>query len=268
MFAHLKKWEVLHGGSVDAISTKEVELDVAMALTNLNIRARLGLLDAIPTRAKFALGAHIITSEVEPKISIPKPIRVTDAAFSPHLKDFYAALASLGPTLRKLVIAAPEHDIFTVRTLQRSKNLFLGGAVLQLAVQLLVLGAWRIRWVVGASMKANKYIGFAEFSQMGELLRSVCECQAGYGPLWRYLLECGAVSLWSQKNFFFLREGKCSHLGAAICLLSHFHRKPDKVHLVMRRLRGIFVSYSCNHCCSVSGRLPFKSQTCIFALYH
>jgi hypothetical protein len=60
MFAHLKKWEVLHGGSIEAISTKEMEVDVAMALANLNLRARLGLLDSIPARAKFALGAHII----------------------------------------------------------------------------------------------------------------------------------------------------------------------------------------------------------------
>ena len=181
MFAHLKKWEVLHGGSVDAISTKEMEVDVAMALTNLNTRARLGLLESIPARAKFALGAHIITSDVEPKVSIPKPINVTDAKFPAHLRAFHDCLASLGPKLCKLAVAAQGYDIFTVRTLQRSKNLFLGGAVLQLAVQSLPADAWRIRWLVGASMKAHRYMGFADFSQMGGLLQSVCECHAGYG---------------------------------------------------------------------------------------
>jgi hypothetical protein len=181
MFAHLKKWEVLHGGSVEAISTKEMEVDVAMALANLNTRARLGLLDSIPARAKFALGAHIITSDVEPKVSIPKPIKVTDAKFPLHLKAFHDALPSLGPTLRKLAIAVQGYDIFSTRTLQRANNLFLGGGVLQLAVQSLPVDAWRIRWVVGASMKANKYTGFADFSQMGGLLQSVCECHAGYG---------------------------------------------------------------------------------------
>lgn len=181
MFTQLKKWEVLHGGSVDAISTKEKEVDVAMALTNLNTRARLKLLDAIPARAKFACGAHIITSNNEPKTPIPKPMQVTDAKFPAHLKAFCTALTSLGPTLHKYAIAAQEHDIFTVRTLQRSKNLFLGGAVLQIAVQPLHADAWRIRWLVAASMKANKYTGFADFNQMGGLLQSVCECHAGYG---------------------------------------------------------------------------------------
>ncbi len=35
MFARLKKWEILSGGLVDSIDTKEMELDCAMALQNL-----------------------------------------------------------------------------------------------------------------------------------------------------------------------------------------------------------------------------------------
>jgi hypothetical protein len=149
------------------------------------------------------------SSDVEPKVSIPKPIKVTDAKFPLHLKAFHDALPSLGPTLRKLAIAVQGYDIFSTRTLQRANNLFLGGGVLQLAVQSLPVDAWRIRWVVGASMKANKYTGFADFSQMGVLLQSVCECHAG--------------------------EGKCSHLGATIYLLSHVHREGEKVSLCVRK---------------------------------
>ncbi len=43
MFARLKKWEILSGGLVDSIDTKEMELDCAMALQNLIERFKLGL---------------------------------------------------------------------------------------------------------------------------------------------------------------------------------------------------------------------------------
>lgn len=99
-----------------------------------------------------------------PKVSIPKPINPTDAKFPPHLKAFHDCLASLGPTLRKLAMAVRGYDIFTTRTLQRSKNLFLGGAVLLLAVQSLPNDAWRVCWLVG------KYTGFAKKIHEAELV--------------------------------------------------------------------------------------------------
>ena len=58
MFARLKKWEILSGGSVNSIATKEKELDCAMALQNLIERVRLDIVDGIPARAPFAPNAH------------------------------------------------------------------------------------------------------------------------------------------------------------------------------------------------------------------
>lgn len=179
MFSHLKKWEILHGGSVDSIKTKEKELDVAMALHNLNLRARLDLLRAIPTRAKYPPGCQIITSDLEPKISIPKFLKPTDAKFPSHLTAFIAALSSIGPTLHKIVIAARQFDIFSDRTKKRGENLFLGGCVLQISVEKEDLDVWRVRFLVGASRKHCIYRCYARLNQDSGILSSICECMAG-----------------------------------------------------------------------------------------
>lgn len=233
MFAQLKKWEVLQGGSVDSITVREKELDVALALTNLNTRARLGLLGAIATRVRFASNPHSITSEIEQEISIPKPMKPTDAKFPAHLKQFMEALPSLAPTLHKLAIADRGFDVFTTRTLQRGRNLFSGGSVLQFGVQPLPLDVWRLRWIVGASMKVHKYVGYADFSKNG-VVQSVCECQAGYVRM------IGRLHIRYRLNlidffvcFFFFREAKCSHLCASIHLLDHLSRNRNDIQLVI-----------------------------------
>lgn len=179
MFNVLKKWEVLHGGSVESIETKEKEMDVAMALTNLNLRSRLNLLDGIPKRAKFPLGSHIITSDVAPNVPIPKFIKPNDAKFPAHLKPFLADLTNLSPTLRKIVLGVNGFDIFTGRTVQRGENLFLGGNVLHIAVEQEGLDVWRVRFRVGASRKQNVYQCFARINSVNGVLDAACECVAG-----------------------------------------------------------------------------------------
>jgi hypothetical protein len=71
MFARLKKWGVLIGGSVESVEIMELELDAAMALQNLNELARLERMDLIPPRPQFAPLSHIITPDLEPSLRIP-----------------------------------------------------------------------------------------------------------------------------------------------------------------------------------------------------
>ena len=78
MFARLKKWGILSGGSVDSVDTLELELDAAMALQNLNDMDRLGLFHLIPARPPFAPSSHIITRDLAPNLKIPKGVNVGD----------------------------------------------------------------------------------------------------------------------------------------------------------------------------------------------
>jgi hypothetical protein len=180
MFALLKNWGILTGGSVDKIRLREQELDIAMALHNLALRVRLGLLESIPKRARFAPDAHIITPELPPNLKIPKSVKVSDAKFPQHVRRFSDALSSIVPKLKKIVNKAEGFDIFTPRALQRAKNLWVAGNVLQIRVQECALGVWRVCFVVGASMKFQRYNCYADLSSNDGVVRQVCECKNGY----------------------------------------------------------------------------------------
>ena len=179
MFARLKKWEVLSGGSVESIEIKEMELDAAMALQNLNELVRLNFMHLIPDRPQFAPGSHIITRDLEPSLKIPKSVSVADAKFPQHLREFHGALSTIGPKLRKIIQAVPGNVIFTTRTLKRSENLFLGGNVLQIQAEEEGLGVWRVGFRVGASMKAVIYHCYARLRADEGVLHSCCECKNG-----------------------------------------------------------------------------------------
>lgn len=180
MFARLKKWLVLLGGSVESIEIKEMELDAAMALQNLNELDRLKLMDLIPDRPKFAAGSHIITRDLEPSLKIPKSVRVADDKFPEHLLQFHQALTTITPKLAKILQPLLGHKIFTSRTLKRSENLFLAGNVLQIQAEMEGLGVWRVGFRVGASMKAVIYQCFARLRADEGVLQSCCECKNGY----------------------------------------------------------------------------------------
>ncbi len=179
MFAHLKKWEILQGGQIDSILRREKELDVAMALHNLNLRDRLNLMAAIPKRAKHAAGSHILTLDIPPKVTIPKAVKETDAKFPPHVKKFINDLTTMGPTLHKIAVGMKPFDIFSDRNWKRGENLFLGGNVVQIAVEEEDLGIWRVRFNVGASRKYTTYKCFARLNKDAGVLQSACECKAG-----------------------------------------------------------------------------------------
>lgn len=180
MFARLKKWEVLSGGTLDSIDLMEMELDVAMALQNLNELDRLGLMDRIPARVQFAPLSHIVTRDVEPSLKIPKAVNVGDRNFPPHLRQFHAALPAIVPTLLKIVGGVPPFLIFSPRVLKRGENLFLGGNVLQIRAEEEGLGVWRVCFRVGASMKLNVYNCYARLRGNEGVLASCCECKNGY----------------------------------------------------------------------------------------
>ena len=179
MFAHLKKFDILHGGSVDSIVNKEMELDIAMCLHNLTLRVRLNLLESISARPSYVPGAHIFTSNLQPKDPTPKAVKETDAKFPKHVKDFIEGLSSIGPTLKNIVLGVNQFDYFTERTMKRGENLFLGGNVVQIAVEKEDLDVWRIRFNVGASRKYVTYKCYARLNKDSGVLASICECKAG-----------------------------------------------------------------------------------------
>lgn len=180
MFARLKKWEILEDGNIESIDMFEMELDCAMALQNLNERVRLGLMDGIPDRAPFTLDEHIITRDVEAKLSIPKPIRPENAKFPPHWKEVMQQMTSIVPDLQRILTGDPEIRIFSQRVLKRGENLFSGGNVVQIASQLLANDVIRFQARVYASMKIPCYTTFFEVQKGDGVIRSVCSCKNGY----------------------------------------------------------------------------------------
>ena len=164
---------------MDSIAMKETELDVAMALDQLNQLDRLGMLQTIVVRPKFAPGSHILQHDLDPNMKIPKPMKVSDRKFPVHLRDFHHALTEIVPTIRKHVVGVGQWDIFTTRVLKRSENLFMAGNVVQIAVEYLDLGVWRLQGSVGASMKQPVYQCYAEVNAAQGVINSVCECKSG-----------------------------------------------------------------------------------------
>lgn len=231
MFARLKKWLILSGGSVDSIEIKEMELDAAMALQNLNDLDRLGLMHLIPARPQFAPSSHIITPDLEPSLKIPKSVSVGDAKFPAHLVRFHGALSAIVPQLAKMVIGVPGHIIFTSRVSKRGENLFVGGNVLQIQAEQEGLDVWRVRFSVGASMKAWRYQCWARLRSVEGVLASCCECKNGLACL--YIL---ARCFWVSNDFLFFfsskRAGFCAHLAAGLRMLVKWINEQNEVTLV------------------------------------
>lgn len=215
-------------GQLDSILRREKELDVAMALHNLNLHDRLKLMGTIPKRAKSAAGSQILAWEIPPKMAIPKAVKVTDANFPLHVKEFIDGLTFMGPTLHKIAVAIKPFDIFSDRNLKYGENLFLGGNVVQIAVQEEHLGIWRVRFNVGASKKFTTYKCYARLNKDAGVLASVCECKAGLVFLNPFFIKIDRFLVLIIVD----RKGKCSHLGAGIHALDLLNRKRDDVHLV------------------------------------
>jgi hypothetical protein len=179
MFARLKKWDVLSGGLVDSIDTKEMELDCAMALQNLVELFKLGLGDDIPDRAPFSANAHIITADLEPSMKIPAALALDSVKIPDHVRRFHAALSTIVPRLNKVLLAENGERIFTPRLEQRGINLFLGGNVLQYMLDEEDLDVWRVRVSVGASMKPPTYKCYTRLNANQGVIQQICECKNG-----------------------------------------------------------------------------------------
>ena len=193
MFARLKKWGILSGGTVDSVDTLELELDAAMALQNLNDMDRLGLLDSIPARPPFAPSSHIITRDLEPNLKIPKGVNVGDRGFPQHLVQFNEALRAITPNLLKIVNCDGQFNIFSPRVLKRGENLLLGGNVLQVRAELEGLAVWRVCFRVGASMKLPIYCCYARLRADEGVLASCCECKNGYVRFSYFAINCAGI---------------------------------------------------------------------------
>ncbi len=87
-------------------------------------------------------------------------------------------MTSIGPAFHKIAVAIKPFDIFSDRTLKRGENLFLGGNVIQIAVEEENLGVWRVRFNVGASRKFTTYKCYSRLNKDAGVLSCVCECKA------------------------------------------------------------------------------------------
>lgn len=179
MFQRLKLWECLSGGQVDNVKMLERELDNAMALHNLNERHRQKLMDGIPDVAPHPPGAHIITKDLDVKQMYPKPISMEDAKFPAHAKQFREELKSIAPSLDKVLRVGSREQLFSSRTKKRGENLFLGGIVLQVALQQEPNDQWIARFNVGASMKNPVYKCWVKLQKGRGFVQSACECKNG-----------------------------------------------------------------------------------------
>jgi len=179
MFKFLKTNEVLCGGNVESIVIKEKELDVAMALCNLNERVRQGLMKDIPARAPFAPQSHIITPHLEPPSLFPRSIGMDDANFPPHLMLFHSALTSTVSQLEGQLGDDAGAVSFSTRVRARGKNLLDGGNVLQVAAQHVGGAEWWVLGIVAASMKVHRYNCYVKIISGVGVDAMVCACKGG-----------------------------------------------------------------------------------------
>lgn len=182
MFAALKKWQILQGGSVDFPETLEKELDVALALHNINLLDKAERMELIPGRAKYAPDAHIITRDLEPSLKIPKPMTLDNAKFPAHWKTFKSAMTSILPELGRILKREGEgakENPFSKRKSKRGHNLFSGGYVSSLQCEALPNDVWRLKASVHASMKQATYECYFEMQKGDVLIRQACMCKSG-----------------------------------------------------------------------------------------
>jgi hypothetical protein len=112
-------------------------------------------------------------------MKIPKAIKVSDAKFPNHLRAFAAAMAVLGPTIRKIVLGVGNFNIFSTRVDKRGQNLFLAGNVVQVTVEVEALDIWRVRFKVWASFKRVAYLCYVRLSAVEGVKDCICECKNG-----------------------------------------------------------------------------------------
>jgi hypothetical protein len=179
MFARLKNWEILQGGSIEAIDKFEKEMDSAMALQNLKERERLGIMEAIPDRAPCPPDAHIITRDLTPDMKIPKPMTLANTKFPAHWVTFINRMSSIMPDITKILEGDENLKIFSERVLKRGHNLFSGGNVVQISCQMLENDIVRVQGRVYASMKAPCYTIFVDLQKGVGVIQSACDCKNG-----------------------------------------------------------------------------------------
>ena len=158
---------------------KEKELDVAMALENLILLERGGSLDTIVERAPFAPGAHIITSDQDVPLSIPKARTVQDVDLPSHVKEFHENLTVHAKQIESWLWDGSKEQVFTDRVEKRGDNLVKGGNVLQLSTHRVIDRVWMVRAFVGAAMKGVIYKSFVKITIGSNLFDCTCECMAG-----------------------------------------------------------------------------------------
>jgi len=179
MFAFLKMFQILQGGHCDSIVTKEMELDVAMALQNLLTRERFDIMDGIPARAPFAPHAHIITRTEENVVKLPTKKDLADKGIPLHLKEFRRDITSHAGEILKALSSGGADQMFSTRNEKRGDNLFNGGNVLQVGAHCVGEREWVVRFNVGAHMKAFSYNCYLKMTVGSNIFASTCECVGG-----------------------------------------------------------------------------------------
>lgn len=179
MFAHLKKWQILQNGTIEEIEKLEKVMDVAMALHNLNLRDRDGLMEGIPAQKPRSIRGHIITKDGEPDFKIPQAMSANNTKFPSQWQTFKERMTVITPGLDLVLKKEGNDAIFSVRVIQRGKNLFQGGNVAQIQCQMRPQDVIRVKAVVHASMKSASYECFFELQKGDILIRQACMCKSG-----------------------------------------------------------------------------------------
>ena len=109
----MKSWLVLKENTVSPLGSETVEdhvhkletqLDVICALVNLNLLAKNGRLQSIPSRATKAFELRLITDlKKTPELKLPKEISEKRMRIPGHLEQFKLTFASIAKDLEELI---------------------------------------------------------------------------------------------------------------------------------------------------------------------
>lgn len=169
----------MEGNKIQDAEKVERVLDCVVGLHNLKILARRDKDFTIPKRLRAVEGEHIFKQETPVNLEIPDPLTPATQANVPHIFEFERFLQSAIGGINRALDGEKNDAVFFPTVLERGKNLFLGGYMLQIRLQNEGLDMWTISFIVGASYSYELHQGYVRMNHEQAVLESICDCISG-----------------------------------------------------------------------------------------
>jgi hypothetical protein len=182
-FADLKRAKVMESNKIRTAADFGKLLDCVIALHNLEVLIKADPLYDIPERRAAISDEHIfkpLVPEKDVDLKIPANPPNLELLEYRHIRDFKNFLPSAAGAVAKALKLHGAETVFFPTVGARGKNLYDGAYVSQLRVQKELLDVWTVKYLVGASYSYDSHVGYFQMSRDDAVIRSICDCFAGY----------------------------------------------------------------------------------------